>query len=50
MISGQWFQRFVCLFGFNVALKHLRSYHFDQCAATQKCHATDTGHDTPTRH
>ena len=20
---------------------------FDQCAATQECHATDTGHDTP---
>ena len=46
-----------CLFGFNVVLKHLRSYHdgarleqwyFDQCAATQECHAADTGHDTPT--
>ena len=51
------FALFVCLFGFNVALKHLRSYHdgaclwyFDQCAATQKCHAADTGHDTPPRH
>ena len=39
--------------------KHLRAYrdgaillqwHFDQCATTQKCHATDTGHDTPSRH
>ena len=45
--------------GVNVAFKHLRSYHdgacflqwyFDQCAATQKCHAADTGHDTPPRH
>ena len=41
------------------ALKHLRSYrdgaclyywYFDQCAATQKCHAAHTGHDTPPRH
>ena len=49
----------VCLFGFNVAFKHPRSYHdgdflwqwyFDQCAATQECHAADTGHDTPSRH
>ena len=23
---------------------------FDQCAATQECHAADTGHDTPPRH
>ena len=41
-------ERTVCLFGFNVALKHLRSYHdgaclyFDQCAAIQICHAADT--------
>ena len=50
--------RFVCL-GFNVAFKHLRSYRdgaclyqlsFDQCAATQECHAADTGYDTPPRH
>ena len=50
---------FVCLFGFNVALKHLRSYHddaclkqwyFDQCAAAQKCYTADTGHDTPPHH
>ena len=50
---------FVCLFGFNVAFKHLRSFHvgaflyqwyFDLCAATQKYHAADTGHDTPPRH
>ena len=45
--------RFVC-FGFNVALKHLRSYHdgasFEQCADTQEFHAADTEHDTPTRH
>ena len=47
------------LFGFDVAFKHLRSYrhgaclqqwYFDQCAATQECHAADTGHDTPPRH
>ena len=46
------------LFGFNVAFKHLRSYYndpclpwcFDQCAATQECHATDTGHVIPPRH
>ena len=47
------------LFGFNVTFKHLRSYHdgaclyqwyFDQCAATQECHAADTGHHTPPRH
>ena len=40
-----------CLFGFNVAFNHLRSYHdgagllqwyFGQCAATHKCHAADT--------
>ena len=46
---------FVCLFGFNVAFKHLRSYregaclkqwHFDKCAPTQECQADDTGHDT----
>ena len=24
--------------------------YVDQCAATQKCDATDTGHDTPPRH
>ena len=24
--------------------------NFDQCAATQKCHAAYTEHDTPTRH
>ena len=51
---------FVCsLLGFNITFKHLRSYrggaillqwHFDQCAATQECHATDTGHDTPSSH
>ena len=50
---------FVCLLGFNVALKYLRSYradaflkqwHFDQCAATQECHAADIGHDTPPRY
>ena len=51
---------FVCLFGVNVAFKHLRSYHdgtclllwyFDRCAATQKCMlAADTGHATTTRH
>ena len=23
---------------------------FDQCAATQECHAADTGQDTPPRH
>ena len=49
----------VCLFGFNVSFKHLRSYrndaylqqcYFDQCAATQECHAANTGHDTPSRH
>ena len=49
---------FIFCLGFNVAFKHLRSYHegaclkqwyFDQCAATQKCHAVDTGHDTPPR-
>ena len=46
----------ICLFWFNVAFKHLRSYrdgacleqsYFDQCAATQECHAADTGYDTP---
>ena len=25
-------------------------WYFDQCAATQKCHAADTGYDTPPRH
>ena len=44
---------------FNVAFKYLTSYlddpclqqwYFDQCAATQECHAADTGHDTPPRH
>ena len=48
-----------CLLGFNVAFKHLRSYcdgaclwqgYFDKCAATQKCHAADTGHDSLTCH
>ena len=24
--------------------------YFDQCAATQECHAADTRHDTPPRH
>ena len=28
----------------------LLQWHFDQCAATQICHAADTGHDTPPRH
>ena len=51
-----WFD---CLFGFNVAFKHLKSYrdgaclkqwYFDQCAPTQECHADDTGHDTSPRH
>ena len=46
----------VCLLVFNVAFKHLGSYHdgaylqqwyFDQCAATQECHTVDTGHPTP---
>ena len=46
-------------FGITVTFKHLRSYHdgvcflqwyFDQCAATQVCHAADTGHVTPPRH
>ena len=37
--------------GVNVAYKHLRSYRdFGQCAATQECHATDTGHDNPPSH
>ena len=52
-------ERFVCLFGFNVAFKHLRSYqdgaclwqwYFYQCAATQECHVAETGHDPPPRH
>ena len=39
----------------NIAFKRLRLYHdgacweqwyFDQCAATQECHAGDSGHDT----
>ena len=55
----QFLEQFVCLFGLNVAFKHLRSYrdgayllqwYFDQCAATQECHAADTGHDTPPHH
>ena len=29
---------------------HYTTWYFDQCAATQECHATDTGHDTPPRH
>ena len=46
---------FRCLLGFNIAFKPLTSYRvstclqqwfFDQCAAAQECHATDTGHDT----
>ena len=47
----------VCLLGFNVAFKHhtvtvpaCSSGTFVQCAATQKSHAADTGHDTPPRH
>ena len=53
------FLMFVSLLRLNVAFKHLRSYPdsaflyhwcFDQCAATQKLHAVDTGHDTPTHH
>ena len=28
----------------------LKQWYFDQCVATQKCHAADTGHDTPPRH
>ena len=49
---------FVCLLGFNVAFKHLRAYrndaclsqwYYDQCAAKQKYHAADTGHDIPPR-
>ena len=28
----------------------LQMWYFDQCAATQECHAVDTGHDTPPRH
>ena len=27
-----------------------RQWYFDQRAATQECHAADTGHDTPPRH
>ena len=47
------------LVGVDVAFKHLRSYrdgvclkqwYFDQCAATQGCHAADTGHDTTPCH
>ena len=47
---------FECLMGFNIALTsegHLArvsacsSCIFDQCGATQECHAADTGHDTP---
>ena len=50
---------FVCLLGFNVAFKHLRSnsdgsgllqWYFDQCAATLENHASDTGNDSPPRH
>ena len=42
-----------------MAFKHLRSYrdsaqlmqwYFDQCAATQECHAADRGHDAPPCH
>ena len=48
-----------CLLGFNAAFKNLSSYrdgaflyqwYFEQCAATQECHAADTGHDTPACH
>ena len=28
----------------------LQKWYFDHCAATQECHAVDTGHDTPARH
>ena len=45
--------------GFKVTFEHLRSYcdaacleqcYFDQYAATQKFHATDTVHDTTSHH
>ena len=46
--------QFVCLLGFNVTLTSevicLSQWNFEQCAATQECHAADTGHDTPPRH
>ena len=40
--------------GFDIAFKRLRSYrdgaYLYQCAATQECHAADTGHPTSSQY
>ena len=52
--ANQWWANCICLYGFNITYKQLRSHHngawLHQYSATQECHAPDTRHDIPTRH